>query len=180
MDDLLERTGFIAKWIECGPPPAFWISGFFFPQAFLTGTLQNHARARGIAIDTVSFAFEIMDDVDPAEGSGAKPPSTGCYVYGMHLEGARWDTGLKSLAESRPKELFTELPVVWLRPEQNRTKPTSGSYDCPVYKTLERKGTLSTTGHSTNYVMSIEMPTTSRDASHWTRRGVALFTALAR
>lgn len=34
--------------------------------------------------------------------------------------------------ESRPKELFTELPIVWLKPQQHRTKPETGVYDCPV------------------------------------------------
>jgi len=31
-------------------------------------------------------------------------------------------------------------------------------YDCPVYKTEERKGTLKTTGHSTNYILTIQIP----------------------
>jgi dynein heavy chain len=35
-------------------------------------------------------------------------------------------------AESRPKELFTELPIVWLKPQQHRTKPETGVYECPV------------------------------------------------
>lgn len=69
------------------------------------------------------------------------------------------------------------MPVVWLRPEQHRTKP-AGVYDCPVYKTLTRAGTLSTTGHSTNFVLMIELPTAA-PAAHWINRGVALFTALA-
>ncbi|KAH3809992.1 hypothetical protein DPMN_138374 [Dreissena polymorpha] len=42
------------------------------------------------------------------------------------------------LTESRPKELYTDLLVLWLKPEANRKTPTTGIYDCPCYKTLIR------------------------------------------
>ncbi len=37
-------------------------------------------------------------------------------VWGLYLEGARWDLAARSLAESRPKELFTTYVPIWLAP----------------------------------------------------------------
>lgn len=174
--DLLERTKFIDNWIAHGKPSVFWISGFFFPQAFLTGTLQNYARKQTFPIDTVSFSFEIQDRL--VESQINRGPVDGCYIKGLYMEGARWDGESHSLGESQPKELFTEMPIIWLKPLQHRQAPSGGFYDCPVYKTVTRAGTLSTTGHSTNFVLFIELPS-QKPQSHWISRGVALFTSLA-
>ncbi|XP_068082965.1 dynein axonemal heavy chain 1 [Anabrus simplex] len=169
--DLKDRIAFLNGWIDKGIPTVFWISGFYFPQAFLTGTLQNFARKYIISIDSIDFGFQVLD-APPRER-----PADGCCIYGLFLEGARWSTELRVLSESRPKELYTDMSVVWLLPEQNRVPPDSGIYECPVYKTLTRAGTLSTTGHSTNYVVAIEIPS-SQSQTHWIKRGVALICAL--
>jgi dynein heavy chain len=71
-------------------------------------------------------------------------PEDGCYIRGLFIEGARWDMTEKELAESRPKELYTDMPVIWLKPTANRRQPDTGIYDCPVYKTLTRAGLYST------------------------------------
>ena len=188
VDDLAERLAFVQKWVDKGPPPAYWVSGFFFPQAFLTGTLQNYARKYQVAIDSVNFDFHVLQR-EGASDILAKPPD-GVYIYGLFLEGAGWDPSEKCLVESKPKELFVSFPAIHLDPKTDRKEPTSGVYSCPCYKTTTRAGTLSTTGHSTNFVLMVEVPSkepcTGRFekyvetfSAHWIKRAVALFTTLS-
>ncbi|TNM97969.1 hypothetical protein fugu_014215 [Takifugu bimaculatus] len=166
--DLFARLDFLQKWIDNDAPTVFWISGFYFPQSFLTGVAQNFARKYHIPIDWLGFEFEVTKE----ESSMDEKPEDGAYVTGLFMEGARWDRENMVIGESLPKILFDPLPIMKLRPGEMAQFKHEDIYVCPVYKTSARRGTLSTTGHSTNYVMSIELPS-DKPQKHWINRGVA-------
>lgn len=110
------------------------------------------------------------------------------------MEGARWDTHGHVIAESMPRELFVSMPFIHLYPRLRSQVPavegvpeqytgfvngTAHVYQCPVYKTSFRQGTLSTTGHSTNFVMFIRVPMAQEHKQkYWIKRGVAMLTQL--
>mgnify|MGYP003710210497 FL=1 len=121
-------------------------------------------------------------------------PKDGAYMRGLFLEGACWSAERHVIAESHPRELFVPMPYVHLEPKmrvdvpavegvpEQYTGSTNGTahvYMCPVYKTSFRQGTLSTTGHSTNFVMFIRVPMAKEHKQkHWIKRGVAMLTQL--
>lgn len=74
--------------------------------------------------------------------------------------------------------LFTSMPIIWMQPMEIASFQPYPHYSCPMYKTTERRGVLSTTGHSTNFVLEVRLPSNDPPA-HWTRRGVALLTSLS-
>jgi len=187
VDDFCERIAFLRNWVENGTPNAFWISGFFFPQAFLTGTRQNFSRKLQISIDTTSFRQLYLSQEIEQISEG---PEDGAYVHGLFLEGARWNNEEGRLATSEPKVLFTPMPVIHFVPVQFGQPLTQDVYRAPVYKVLSRRGVLSTTGHSSNHVMWISIPTDHKpqfeitnvrgesDRADFIRAGVACFCSL--
>ncbi|GCC25591.1 hypothetical protein chiPu_0004002 [Chiloscyllium punctatum] len=191
--DFILRTELIETWIKRGQPKSFWISGFFFPQGFLTGTLQNHARKYNLPIDELTFRYNVipvyrnamqvaeamkilkfgevlpMDEMLPS-------PKDGVLVHGMFMDACRWDDNEMVLEDAFPKVMHAVLPVVHFEPAQNY-EPISSLYHAPLYKTAARAGTLSTTGHSTNFVVTVLLPS-KRDSDYWISKGAALLCQL--
>lgn len=128
-------------------------------------------------------------------------PEDGVIVWGLFLDGAAWQGGANGvLSDPKPKELFSPAPSIWIKPIRCETAEAEAAardeavakaiasgcieselprrvYACPMYKTSERRGVLSTTGQSTNFVMSVNLPCQT-SPEFWTLRGTALLTQL--
>eukprot|EP00744_Colponema_vietnamica_P003587 GILI01005473.1.p1 GENE.GILI01005473.1~~GILI01005473.1.p1 ORF type:complete len:1547 (+),score=501.13 GILI01005473.1:235-4641(+) len=176
-DDTLSRVEFLRDWNEGGLPPSFWISGFFFPQGFLTGVLQTHARAHKMPINDIKFRTHVThyQSLDQVE----LPPDSGVYIHGLFMEGARFNRDTMAVDESIKGELYTSMPVIWLEPvSRSAVTSRADTYACPLYKTSARAGALSTTGLSTNFVLSLDLDAGRNPPEHWVLRGVALLCML--
>lgn len=177
IEDFIERYKFFNNWVKNDTPYMFWFSAYFFQQAFLTGVLQNFARSDKIAIDRCMWNFEVLKmDFDPQEH-----PTNGAYFNGLFMDGARWDDDDMCVADSFPKVLWSTMAPTWLKPVEinNDKHDFSKLYNCPIYKTSERKGVLSTSGHSSNFIMYLAIPHSCNgihNEQFWTKRGVALIT----
>lgn len=171
--DLYERVAFIRKWLVEGKPKHFWISGFYFPQGFMTGMLQSHSRKYAIPIDTLGIKFTPQK---VAHTEIEEVPLDGVMCHGMFMDGAKFNWEEGRLEDSTPGVIYSTLPPLHFAPVANFTR-TKADYECPLYKTSVRAGTLSTTGHSTNFVVALDLPT-DKDPNYWVLKGAAALTSL--
>ena len=121
INDLNDRITFVTKWIEHSMPPAYWLSGFFFPQAFFTGALQNYARKHVVAIDELEMEFKIYDEIEAQDVT--EKPEDGVFCFGLYFEGARWNKTTHMIDDSKPKQLYVELPSGTFQRETERCQP---------------------------------------------------------
>ena len=174
VEDFMGRIKFMGDWLLNGPQKAYWLSGFFFPQGFMTAVKQTYSRENQIAVDTLRIGCEMTSfDMDGIPSA----PEYGAYVFGLFMEAGRFDREKMLMDDSKPRVLFDEMPCIWLKPVITEEYNPENVYNCPLYKTSIRAGTLSTTGHSTNFVVALPIPTMLPE-NHWVRRGCAMLCML--
>jgi len=102
--------------MKFGSPTSYWISGLYFPQGFMTGCLQRHARKYSIPIDDLKVDFELTDTIliqeeiaavrDMKEDyklyKGLLKQEDGVYVHGLFLDAGRIDLNTKRLVDPIP------------------------------------------------------------------------------
>mmetsp|Transcript_33313 Transcript_33313/g.77903 ORF Transcript_33313/g.77903 Transcript_33313/m.77903 type:complete len:510 (+) Transcript_33313:2-1531(+) len=173
-EDLVLRTKFFRHWIEKGPPPSFWLSSFYFPQGFLTSVLQGYSRSSLIPVDQLSFDFAMQGTDD--QSAVVDPPEEGIFVHGLFMDAAAWDYNEGVITDQEFGVIYVNAPVMHFIPVQDKA-PNPDKYSCPLYKTSVRAGTLSTTGHSTNFVLAIDV-NTHQAPSYWVLKAAAFLTML--
>ncbi|PVD36438.1 hypothetical protein C0Q70_03422 [Pomacea canaliculata] len=191
--DLVLRCAFINNWIRFGAPKSYWLSGFFYTQGFLTGTLQNYSRKHELPIDHLRFRYfvkkqyrdqkvvtEQMANLQYGQeielDKEIDLPKDGVLVHGLFCDGFRWDDDTMTCADAIKGVMNSPLPMMLMQPEMDY-EPDEKDYTSPLYKTSARAGVLSTTGHSTNYVVAVHLPST-KSQDYWIAKGAALLCQL--
>jgi len=72
--------------------------------------------------------------------------------------------------------LYPPLPVLLLVPTVDLDEKML-RYKCPLYITEIRAGGLSTTGHNTNFIITVLLPT-NHSENYWILKGTALLTQI--
>lgn len=99
--------------------------------------------------------------------------AAGHYVSGLMLDAAHWDTELQCLCAAQSLTSSPRLPILQLLPCAD-VPDDAATYDCPLFRTAARAGALTTTGHSTNFIMHLALPVTpGSNPADWTLRGAA-------
>ena len=171
-EDLGNRYNFFKEWVSSGTPNAFWISEFTFPTGFTTSLLQRFSRKKDSPpIDRLDFDFIVQTRklAEFMEG-----PKDGAYIWGLYLEGGKWDEEKGNLCEPEVMELYVPMPVIHFKPISKRTKPPQSMYECPTYYYPIRKGTV----ERDSYMMKVDLKLGEAPSDHWVKRGTALLMSI--
>ena len=153
-------------WIEKGEPAVVWLSGLHIPETYLAALVQTASRARGWALDRSTLYTSVTKYTDASQIK--EKLEFGCYVTGLYLEGAGWDTESSYLKVQEPKKVVDELPVLQIVPVEASKLKLNNTFKCPVYVTQDRRNAM-----GKGLVFEADLAT-DQHVSHWVLQGVAL------
>ncbi|KAM9212758.1 dynein axonemal heavy chain 14 [Dugong dugon] len=183
-----------------GFPAKYWLPAFFFPEGFLIAVLQDYGRSRGIATDALTFTHRVISDTTDTEDEefsriiqrklnivrkafkGTDLSHTGVHVFGLFIDGARWNHQQQILDDSLPLEICCDFPEIYFLPTKistekpdasNQTDSELYTFECPIYQTPQRSRIVTTTSLSTSFLTSVRLPA-QKPPSHWIKMRVAL------
>ncbi|EDQ88776.1 outer dynein arm heavy chain beta [Monosiga brevicollis MX1] len=172
--DLLDRIKFLEMWSgDFALPAAVWLGGLFNPQSFMTAILQQTARKNEWPLDKMCMNCDVTKKYGKEDFT--TPPREGSYIYGLFMEGARWDTSSGMIQDARLKELTPAMPVLYLKAMPVEKRDTRGMYECPTFKTKERgrANEQVAVGVCPGFVWSLFLKT-KQHPNKWILAGVAL------
>ena len=139
-----------------------WIAGLFNPMAYVTAVLQTTARAQNLPLDLMEVWTEVTASLDHT--GFEEYPEDGMYIHGLCMEGAQWDGKKNVIADSAPKDLHPQMPVLKISGVLYDKVDKTGIFDCPVFTVTTRGGTFT-------FVATLK---TNDPVNKWTLAGVAL------
>lgn len=114
MDNLIARAGQLQSWVEepASIPIVVQITYLFNPQSFLTAIMQKTAQKQKLELDKLVIATDVTRKTVEQTDTRARD---GAYIYGLYMEGARWNWTSGLMEECLPREMAFALPVVCAR-----------------------------------------------------------------
>jgi len=112
--NLLQRVQQLNDWTaDMAILKTTWLSGLFNPQSFLTAVMQTTARRNDWPLDKTMILTEVTKkQVDQIE----QPSRDGAFIWGLTLEGARWDEKAGVWTSRGPRSCSARCPSSSLGP----------------------------------------------------------------
>jgi len=175
LSNLLARQIQLMNWTgDLALPKVTWVAGLFNTQAFVNAIMQVTSRKNDWALNKLVTTVDVTKKMTPEEVEA--PTRDGAYLYGLYMEGARWDTATGCLEDSYMKELYPKMPVIQMKSILAEKEDRRGVYLCPVYKQTER-ATPGTATPGSGFVFMMQLKT-KQPAAKWTMAGVAMLLAI--
>ncbi|CUG51588.1 dynein heavy chain, putative [Bodo saltans] len=134
------RNQQLSDWTgELATPKITMLSYFFNPMSLLTAIMQHTSITNSYDLDQMALICDVTKKTPEQIESAARDA---CHVYGVVMEGARWDTAQGCIEDSRMKELYPRLPVITIRSLPLAKVDRRDQYECPLYKTQTRGPTF--------------------------------------